>query len=135
MMRKIYVFGNGNISWDKFHSIYIEPLKQFDFSECEFLIGDFTGTDTLMMEFLKDKTSKVTVVHLNEKPRYIANTFNTKAKNWKRIGGFKSDKERDQYAISECNHFLAVDFNSDDKRKSGTQKNIEKCFSLGKIKI
>lgn len=135
MMRKIYVFGNGNISWDRFHNIYIEPLKSLDLSECEFLIGDFTGTDTLMMEFLKDKTSDVTILHIGENPRYFVNTFNTKAKNWKRKGGFKSDKERDEHAISECTHFLAVDFNSDDKRKSGTQMNIEKCFSLGKSRI
>lgn len=135
MMRKIYVFGNGNISWESFNKIYIETLEKFDISDCEFLIGDYTGTDTLMMEFLKDKASKVTIVHLNAKPRYFANTFNTKAKNWKRIGGFKSDEARDLYAISECTHFLAVDFNSDNKRKSGTQKNIEKCFSLGKTRI
>ncbi|MGI9581363.1 hypothetical protein ACR1PO_09135 [Chryseobacterium sp. RRHN12] len=61
-MKKIYVFGNGNISWDNFHRFYIEPIKECNLSECEFLIGDFTGTDTLMMEFLKDKTSNVTIL-------------------------------------------------------------------------
>ena len=134
-MKKIYVFGNGNISWDHFHSNYVEPLRNEDLSECEFLMGDFTGTDTLMMEFLKDKTSKVTLLHIGEKPRYFVNTFNTQATGWKQMGGFKSDQERDQYAITECTHFLGIDFNSDQKRKSGTQKNIEKCFSLGKTRV
>ncbi|SHL30417.1 hypothetical protein [Chryseobacterium polytrichastri] len=55
-MKKIYVFGNGNLSWKKFNQFYIEPLKDFDLSECEFMMGDFCGVDTLMMEYLKDKS-------------------------------------------------------------------------------
>ncbi len=53
-MKKIYVSGNGNVSWEKFQQFYIEPLKKFNLDECEFIIGDFSGADTLMMEFLKD---------------------------------------------------------------------------------
>ncbi|EFK37461.1 Uncharacterised protein [Chryseobacterium gleum] len=134
-MKKIYVFGNGNISWDNFHQFYIEPIKQLDWSKCEFLIGDFNGTDTLMMEFLKDKTSNVTILHIGEKPRYFVNRFNCQAGNWKTIGGFQTDKERDKYAMTMCTHFLGIDFNSDERRKSGTLQNIKACFDLGKIKI
>ncbi len=135
MMKKIYVSGNGNLSWENFHQFYIEPLKKLNLSECEFILGDFSGTDTLMMEFLKDKSENVTVLHVGKRPRYFANLFQTKAKNWKIIGGFNSDYERDLFGIERCTHFLAIDFNSDEKRKSGTLKNIEKCLSLGKIKI
>lgn len=134
-MKRIYVFGNGNISWERFHQFYIEPLQGIALSDCEFFIGDFSGTDTLMMEFLKDKTEKVTVLHIGQKPRYTVNTFNTRAASWNIKGGFSSDRERDQFAIDRCTHYLAADFNSDEKRISGTQKNMEQCFALQKIKL
>jgi hypothetical protein len=88
-----------------------------------------------MMEFLKDKSEKVTILHVGKRPRYFANSFQTKVKKWKIIGGFNSDNERDRFGIELYIHFLAIDFNNDEKRKSGTLKNIEKCLSLGKIKI
>ena len=135
MMKKIYVSGNGNVTWENFHQFYIEPLKKLNLSEYEFIIGDFSGTDTLMMEFLKDKSENVTILHVGKKPRYFANLFKTKAEKWKIVGGFSSDYERDQFGIEHCTHFLAADFNTDEKRKSGTLKNIEKCRSLNKIEI
>ncbi|WP_294301246.1 hypothetical protein [uncultured Chryseobacterium sp.] len=134
-MKKIFVFGNGNLSWENFHLFYIEPLKGTTFSECEFIIGDFAGADTMMMEYLKDKTENVTIIHMKDRPRYSVNTFRNQAARWKMIGKFVSDGERDEYGISNCTHFLAVDFNSDETRKSGTLKNIEKCVSLGRIKL
>ncbi|UKB83949.1 hypothetical protein LF887_23620 [Chryseobacterium sp. MEBOG06] len=118
MIKKIYVFGNGNLSWGTFHQLYVKPLQELDFSDTEFIIGDFTGADTLMMEFLKDKTPNVTILHMGKRPRYFANTFNTEARHWKTAGSFQSDQERDQYAISIYAHFLAADFNSDEKRIS-----------------
>ncbi len=135
MNKKIFVFGNGNLSWENFHRFYIEPLKGTAVSECEFIIGDFAGTDTMMMEYLKDKTENVTIIHMKDRPRYSINTFRNKASKWKTVGGFVSDAERDNFGISNCTHFLAVDFNSDETRKSGTLKNIEKCVSLGRIKL
>ncbi|MFZ4931689.1 hypothetical protein [Chryseobacterium sp. Mn2064] len=134
-MKKIYVSGNGNVSWENFHKFYIEPLKKIDLAECEFIIGDFSGADTMMMEFLKDKCENVTILHVGKRPRYFANSFKTKTMKWNVIGGFANDLERDMFGIDLCSHFLAMDFNSDEKRKSGTLKNIEKCLNLGKIKI
>lgn len=134
-MKKIYVSGNGNVSWENFHQFYLEPIKKLNLSECEFIIGDFSGTDTLMMEFLKDKSENVTILHVGKRPRYFVNSFKTKVGKWKVIGDFTSDLERDLFGIEYCTHFLAADFNTNEKRKSGTLKNIEKCLSLGKIKI
>lgn len=134
-MKKIFVFGNGNISWEDFDEFYINPIKDLDIFQCEFIICEFTGVDTLMMEFLKNKSEKVTILHIGERPRYFASKFRTYSRNWKIIGGFNSDSERDNHAISLCTHFLAKDFNSDDKVKSGTFKNIEKCFALNKMRI
>lgn len=133
----IYVFGNGNISFDDFKTFYEQPLSRILAGEknVEFLLCDFRGTDTLTMEFLKSKTSNVKVFHVGEKPRYYPDKFKTEAGSWTLVGGFSSDEERDEAAINSCTHFLGKDFNSDDKRKSGTQKNIEQCLLAGKMKI
>lgn len=132
---KIFVSGNGNISFNNFFEFYIKPIEKLDFNDIEFLLCDFRGTDVLMMEYLKTKSSKVTIYHIGDKPRYVPDKYKTKVGNWKFIGGFNNDNERDSSAINSCSHYLMKDFNSDYKRKSGTLKNIELCESLGKIEI
>jgi hypothetical protein len=132
----IFLFGNGNISLDDFTKIYIEPIKSIGFGpDIHFTVCDFRGTDTLAIEFLKTETPNVSIFHIGEKSRYLPDKFKTKVDKWTFIGGFTSDKERDIAAIENCTHFLAFDFNSDEIRKSGTLKNIEKCLKLNKIRI
>ena len=92
---------------------------------------DYKGVDTLVMELLKSEASKVTVYHIGERPRYLPDKYKTKVSGWKLIGGFETDEARDMAAIESCSHYLAVDFNSDEQRKSGTLKNI--YFKHGKI--
>lgn len=133
---KIFVFGNGNLTFENFGRLYIEPLNIIIEKENPtFLLCDFRGVDTLMMEFLKCKTSKVIIHHIGEHPRYYPDKYKTKVADWQFIGGFISDNERDKAAINSCTHFLAYDFNSDEKRKSGTFKNIENCITQNKIDI
>lgn len=131
----VYVFGNGNISFDDFRTHYEEPVSRTLAShpDAQFILCDFRGTDVLAMELLKSKTPNVTVLHVGERPRYFPDKFKTKAGEWKVIGGFASDEERDAAASEQCTHFLAKDFNSDAKRKSGTGKSIERCIALGKV--
>ena len=133
---KIFIFGNGNISFDNFVEHYSNPLKPYlNNSDVEFVICDFRGTDTLTMELLKSISSNVTVCHIGEKPRYAPDKYKTKASQWTFKGGFISDEERDNYAIKYCTHFLAVDYNSNNKRVSGTEKNINKCLSMNKERL
>lgn len=133
---RVYIFGNGNISFDNFERYYKKPLQVLLKKEdVEFLICDFRGTDTLVMELLKNYTSKVTIYHIGEKPRYFPDKYKTNVGQWRIKRGFKSDEDRDAEAINDCSHFLAIDFNSDDSRKSGTKKNIELCFQLSKISL
>lgn len=132
----IYIFGNGNLSFEDFKIHYeavLLPVK--DKQDVNFLLCDFRGVDVLTMEFLKCVSSNVTVYHVGERPRYFPDAYKTKAGQWKLFGGFASDAERDGAAIQACTHFLAIDFNTDAKRKSGTQKNIEHCLALGKIRL
>ena len=139
---KVFIFGNGNISMDDFRLYYTEALDELrlniaikELRELEFIVCDFRGTDTLAMEYLKTRSKNVTVLHIGEKPRYCPDKFKTKVSDWHTIGGFKNDAERDMYAIENCTHFLAHDFNSDKKRKSGTQRNIENCYLRGRKNI
>ncbi len=132
----IYVFGNGNISFEDFKFHYEQVMNRYLADEnVTFLLCDFRGTDTLAMELLKCISSNVSVYHIGEKPRYLPDKFKTKVGSWKLIGGFENDSQRDMEVINECTHFIAVDFNSDEKRTSGTQKNIELCEKLGKIRL
>lgn len=133
---KIYVFGNGNLSYEDFQENYIKLLVENDLiAQAEFILCDFRGVDTLMMEYLKTESPNVTVLHIGEKSRYMPDKYKTKVSSWKVIGGFIDDKSRDKAAIDFCTHYLAIDRNTNDKRKSGTQKNIEECISFEKISI
>lgn len=131
---RVFVFGNGNISFADFQMYYQQPLNRLlvKGEDLSFLVCDFRGADTLTLEFLKTQSPHVQVCHIGERPRYLPDVFKTQVSHWQLIGGFASDKERDQYALEHCTHFLAMDFNTDAQRKSGTLKNIEKCIALGK---
>lgn len=134
--RKIYIFGNGNIRYSDFGKFYIKPLTNYLGKEVvSFLLCDFRGVNTLAMEFLKHETPNVSIFHIGERPRYLPDKYKTKVSSWNIIGGFDDDESRDNAAIKESTHFVAIDFNSNEKRISGTQKNIELCLTLGKIRI
>ena len=132
----IYIFGNGNLSFQDFLSYYQEPLKPYlNDNDVSFVVGDFRGVDTLAMELLKTNSVNVSVYHLFEAPRYLPDKYKTKVGAWKLQGGFGSDEERDSAMISCCTHFLGVDVNSSPKRESGTSKNLQKCLDAGKASI
>ncbi len=132
----IYIFGNGNISFEDFKTHYEPFITHYaNDPKVSFSVCDFKGTDILAMELLKTLSENVFVYHIAEKPRYLPDKFKTKVNDWALLGGFQNDKERDLEAIKNCTHFIAVDFNTNKKRKSGTLKNIETCEVLGKIRL
>lgn len=132
----IYIFGNGNISFTDYKIYYEQILNRYLNNEnVSFIVCDFKGVDTLTMEVLKCSSDKVSIYHVSDKPRYLPDKFKTKVSNWKILGGFENDEQRDLEAIKNCTHFIATDFNAGNKRKSGTQKNIELCEKLSKIKL
>ncbi|BBM87042.1 hypothetical protein [Candidatus Uabimicrobium amorphum] len=130
---KLFVFGNGNTSFEEYTEKYVSYLCQL--KNAEFLVCDFRGVDTLTMEYLKTKSSKVSVYHIGEKPRYLPARYRTKVSSWELFGGYTTDHERDMAAIYHCTHFLAFDFNVSAQRKSGTATNIEQCLRLDKIPL
>jgi hypothetical protein len=132
----IYIFGNGNIGFDDFIEYYEKPLRSYlSREDVSFSVCDFKGVDTLVMELLKCVSAKVTLYHVGERPRYLPDKYKTKVNQWKIKGGFESDEARDLAAIDNCTHYLAVDFNSNSQRKSGTRTNIDLCAAKNKIRI
>lgn len=132
----IHIFGNGNLSFDDFLKYYEAPLLPYlSDKSVHFSVCDFRGVDTLVMELLKSKSANVSVYHMSETPRYLPDKYKTKVSQWQLIGGFENDEDRDLAAIDNCTHFLAIDFNSNQKRISGTAKNISWCEHKNKISL
>lgn len=133
---RLYICGNGNLSFSDFLKLYHPPLAALSFDEHEhFIVCDFRGVDTLVMEFLKTRTPHVSVFHVGKRPRYTPDAYKTKVSQWERVGGFMTDAARDRAAIEQCTHFLAFDFNTDEHRTSGTQRNIARCLELGRVRL
>ncbi|WP_372364630.1 hypothetical protein [Candidatus Uabimicrobium sp. HlEnr_7] len=133
---KLFVFGNGSINFSDYIDFYLHHLNTLNnIRKVEFVVCDFCGVDTLTMEFLKTRSSKVSIYHIAERPRYLPARYRTKVTSWKLIGGFSCDEERDNAAIDACTHFLALDFNSTAQRESGTKKNINRCIVMKKIPL
>ena len=89
---KVYIFGNGNISFADFEKFYlnlISPLVKNE--DVEFILCDFRGVDTLAMEYLKTETANVSVVHIGEKPRYLPDKYKTKVSQWKINSGLSTN--------------------------------------------
>ncbi|MFN3199458.1 MAG: hypothetical protein ACE366_13725 [Bradymonadia bacterium] len=134
-MRHVYVFGNGNLSFEAFLEHYVTPLGSLSLDETHFIVCDFRGVDTLTMEYLKSRTPCVTVFHIGERPRYLPDKYKTRVSQWQVVGGFESDEARDEAAMTACTHFLAIDQNTSAKRQSGTSRNIERCLALAKLPV
>lgn len=132
---KVFIGGNGNLSFEDFCHYYASVLDKTveDNPNARFLVCDFRGVDVLAMEYLKCRTPNVTVYHMGSRPRYTPDQFRTYVSEWEFMDGYRNNWERDQATLKNCTHYLAYDFNSDHNRKSGTQKNIEVCQRMRKI--
>ncbi len=132
----LFIFGNGNLSFGDFVIHYVRVLEGIKLSKRDtYLVCDFRGADTLVMEYLKHVSARVSVFHIGEQPRYLPDRYRTKVSGWELVGGFSSDNARDDAAIDACTHFLAHDTNSTPERRSGTGRNIERCLALGKTRL
>jgi hypothetical protein len=135
-MQRIFIFGNGNLSFEDFLKFYQPILEQsIKQPNTSFLVGDFRGVDTLCMEWLKCRSSDVSVYHLGHRPRYHPDQFKTLTTEWTLNGYYDSNLSRDLAMVEACTHFLGFDFNSDAKRTSGTHKNIQACLRKKRIRL
>ena len=134
-LMKIFIFGNGNISFERYLALYYPLIKKYiGNKKVEFVVCDYKGCDTLVIEHIK-LHNKVTIFHMLDKPRYKPDTYKTRCSNWNYIPGYETDEQRDFAACMYCTHFIAFDFNTSTNRVSATKRNILYCLELKKIRL
>lgn len=119
-----FISGHGNITFEEWLNQYKPSIDQALAEEASFIIGDFRGTDTLSMEYLKDKTASVTITHCFSNPRYKADTGGLLSNEWKYVGGFANDTERDTFMTENSDADIA--WIRLGREKSGTAKNLKR---------
>lgn len=96
MSKTYFISGHLDLTEKEFNKFYKERIQNAMSNDAKFVVGDAKGADSLAQQFLAKydltgclKDYKVTVYHMFEKPRNNPNNFKT-------IGGFQSDEERDK---------------------------------------
>lgn len=133
---RIYVFGNGALSFDDFRGLYVPAIESaLARVGTSWVVCDFRGVDTLTMEYLKTRTAAVTVVHIGAAPRYLPDRRGTHVQQWTIRGGFADDAARDQAALATATHFLAIDRFSTPARATATVRLIDNAMAVGCVPL
>jgi len=117
-MKICFVSGHLDLTHEEFKEHYNEKLVKAVDDGCGFVVGDCIGADSLAQIFFKDKkVINVKVFHMFENPRnYFCNA--------EKVGGFKSDKERDMSMTNASDFDIA--WVRPGREKSGTAKNLRR---------
>ena len=125
--RIFFISGHRDITHKEYQTLYLPSiLKSIEEYDAHFIMGDYKGVDIMaqntLMDVLGYPTEKVTVYHMHDKPRNI-NPLITQ-----RVGGFKTDEERD-YAMS-ANSDEDIAFIRCGRFTSGTAQNICRRYTF-----
>lgn len=113
---KVFISGHLDLTEDEFNDFYKDKIDLAISLDCEFIIGDAKGADTMAQTYLSErKYSKVVVYHMFNSPRNNVGNFCTK-------GGYISDEERDKTMTNDSN--IDIAFIRKGREKSGTAKNL-----------
>lgn len=117
-----FISGHRDITEDEFERNYKLEIESVlnEVPDCRFVVGDYYGADIMAQNYLVDvlgvDPDRITVYHMLEAPRNI----NPKITNT--VGGFKSDRERDEAMTAASLYDIA--FVRDNTKISGTAENI-----------
>ena len=101
---KYFISGHRDLTIEEFNEHYTPKILEIlrDDLECEFVIGDYQGVDMFAQKLLEGQVDRVTVYHMFNSPRNLANPgFKTK-------GGFTSDEERDAAMTKDSDVDIAL---------------------------
>lgn len=115
-MTTYFVSGHLDLTQQEFDTYYREQLVRAIDAGGAFVVGDARGADTMTQEYFKGNKD-VTVYHMFEKPRNNVHDYKT-------VGGFKSDDERDTAMTAASNEDIA--WIRPGREKSGTSKNLKR---------
>ena len=125
-MTTYFISGHLDLAQEEF-DLYYKPQilnllyrKLFQGEDINFVVGDAMGADLLAQKCLED-CADVTVYHMFEAPRNCLHA--------KTMGGFKSDKERDEAMTMSSNEDIA--WVRPGREKSGTAKNLKRRTKIG----
>ncbi len=116
-MRTAFISGHLDLTQDEFDREYIPLIEKALLQGDKFVIGDARGADTIAQKYLSQFNgwTNVTIYHMFESPR-------NNVGNYKTVGGFKNDSERD------CNLTYCSDYDiawvRPGRENSGTAKNL-----------
>lgn len=124
---KYFISGHRDLTVEEFNSLYVPVILDIlkEDPTCEFVVGDYQGVDSMAQEYLASMVDKVTVYHMFDSPRNLINP------NFKTIGGFTSDEERDAAMTKDSDRDIA--FVRKGKRNSGTAQNIVRRYEFSSI--
>jgi hypothetical protein len=132
-MKIVAITGHGTLTIEEFLSYYKPKIDYHIKQNSHFRVGDFRGCDTITLEYLKDKTSNVTVYHQSDKPKINIDTYNLLSKNWKYSGNYKTFEESDLFMISGIDDIIG--WVNPNQINTFTERNINLFNSLTKTQI
>jgi hypothetical protein len=114
-MNVYHVSGHLDLTEEEFNKHYRDSILNAISEGSSFVIGDAAGADAMAQKFLFEHgITNVIVYHMFDKPR---NNI-----GFKTIGGFTSDRERDEALTVASNDDIA--WVRPGREKSGTAKNL-----------
>ena len=117
-MATYFASGHLDLTFDEFQVHYVPQLKNL-LPDDKLVVGDARGADLLVQQFigLFLPHANVTVFHMFDAPRNNPTGFKT-------VGGFTSDKERDEAMTAASDHDIA--WVRPGRETSGTAKNLQR---------
>ena len=119
-----FVSGHLDLTREEFDEHYVPRIDKAIENGASFVVGDASGTDYIAQDYLWTQCKlnemsykSVTVYHMLVKPRNHIFKFVT-------VGGFKSDKERDEAMTNASDEDIA--WVRPGREKSGTAKNLKR---------
>lgn len=116
-----FISGHRDLTWQEFAKWYTPAIiKAITTDEyAKFVVAECEGADRMAQDYLlacKVHPADITVYHMFESPRYMANSCMFKS------GGYVSDQQRDE-AMTKVSD-IDIAFIRNGREKSGTAQNI-----------
>ena len=125
-----FISGHRNLTKEDFLNHYAEKLIQIEskyqflsrIKEEDIITPYYIMAQEYLIETLKVDPNRIKVYHMGDKPMNIASD------GIKRVGGFKTDNERDAAMTYDSDEDIA--FIYDETKWSGTRQNILRRFKM-----
>lgn len=124
---KYFISGHRDVTVKEFNEFYKPMINKVidNDKEATFMVGDYHGVDIMAQNYLVEcgMEEKTTIFHMNEQPM----NYNHAIKN--KVGGFKTDEERDS-AMTDFSDFDIAFVRCNKWKDSGTAINLRRRFTM-----